>query len=176
MKRSRQDSQLGNQKGMSLIETIVAVAILLIVSSGMLATAIIATTTTDNQGHLAARTTEYAQDKMEQLLGLAYGDSISDTTQMPATSSGGTGLAIGGSANPSSPASLYVDYLDASGNLLTSSGTTAPSNWFYKRVWAVSQFSANVKQITIVAVVASNVGGRGTLVQTTLTALKASPF
>ena len=31
--------------------------------------------TTENQGHLAARTTEYAQDKMEQLLVLAYGDT-----------------------------------------------------------------------------------------------------
>jgi len=164
------------QKGMSLMETVVATAILLVVATGMLATAMIATTTTDNQGHLAARTTEYAQDKMEQLLGLAWGDVTSDTTQMPTANSGGTGLAIGGSNNYNSPGALYVDYLDNSGNLLASSGTTAPNQWFYKRVWAVSQYSTNIKQITVVAVVAMNVGGRGTLTQTTLTALKANPF
>ena len=176
MSHPQVNSKLRNQKGMSLMETVVAVAILLIVASGMLATAIVATTTTDNQGHLAARTTEYAQDKMEQLLGLAWGDSTSDTTQMPTANSGGTGLAVGGSTTPTSPTALYVDYLDGSGNLLISSGTTAPSAWFYKRVWAVSLPSTNTKQITVVAVVASNVGGRGTLVQTTLTALKANPF
>jgi prepilin-type N-terminal cleavage/methylation domain-containing protein len=165
-----------NQKGMSLMETVVATAILLIVSSGVMGTAIVATATTDNQGHLAARTTEYAQDKMEQLLGLASGDSVSDTTQMPTAGSGGTGLTVGGSTTPNSPAALYVDYLDASGNLLASSGTTAPSSWFYRRVWAVSQYSTNVKQITVVTMVAKNVGGRGKLVQTTLTALKANPF
>jgi len=161
---------------MSLMETAVATGIMLVVSTGVLGTAIIATTTTDNQGHLAARTTEYAQDKMEQLLGLAYGDSVSDTTQMPTAGSGGTGLSVGGSSSPNSPTALYVDYLDNSGNLLTSSGAAAPSHWFYKRVWAVSQYSTNVKQITIVTVVAMNVGGRGTLVQTVLTALKANPF
>src|SRR5713101_7883117 len=96
MKTPRQ-TRLKNQKGMSLMETMVAVAILLIVAGGMLATAVVATTTSDNQGHLAARTTEYAQDKMEQLLGLAWGDITSDTTQPTTTNSGGTGLAVGGS-------------------------------------------------------------------------------
>ncbi len=161
---------------MTLMETVIATAMLLIVATGILAIAVLGTTTTDNQGHLASRTTEYAQDKMEQLLALAYGDSLSDTTQIPTASSGGSGLAIGGSTNPNSPVALYVDYLDASGNLLTSSGTTAPGGWFYKRVWSVSQYSTNVKQITVVAIVSRNVGGRGTLAQATLTTLKALPF
>jgi prepilin-type N-terminal cleavage/methylation domain-containing protein len=165
-----------NRNGMTLMETLVATSILLIVSTGVLGMAIVATATSDNQGHLAARTTEYAQDKMEQLLGLAYGDAISDTTQPTTASSGGTGLSIGGSILPSVPAALYTDYLDNNGNLMVSSGTTAPVNWFYKRVWAVSQYSTNVKQVTVVVVVAMNVGGRGTPAQTSLAALKANPF
>src|SRR5258707_15861821 len=92
----RTSMRQASQAGMTLIEVVIAVAILLTVSSGMLAMAIVATTTTENQGHLAARTTEYAQDKMEQLLVLAYGDSTSDTTTIPTGSTGGNSPASRG--------------------------------------------------------------------------------
>src|SRR5258708_15228287 len=132
-KRSRR----ATQSGMTLIESIVAVAILLIVSSGMLALAIVATLTTENQGHLGARTTEYAQDKMEQLLGLAYGDSISDTTQATTATSGGTGLTIssggGTTSDPKRTVALCGAHLDVAGNPLTSRRTTPPSASCYKR-------------------------------------------
>src|SRR6266487_3372098 len=58
------------QAGMSLIEVIVALGVLLIVAAGVMGLAVVAMSTTENQGHLAARTAEYAQDKMEQLLAL----------------------------------------------------------------------------------------------------------
>ena len=92
-----------SQSGFSLLETIFALMILLVVAAGVLPMGLLATKTSENQGHLVARTTEYAQDKMEQLLVLAWGDAQSDTRVFPAASSGGTGLAIGGSANPAAP-------------------------------------------------------------------------
>jgi hypothetical protein len=161
--------------GFSLLETMIATGLLLTVSTGLLCMAVLATSTTESQGHLAARTTEYAQDKMEQLLALAYGDSTSDTTVFPAANSGGTGLTIGGSSNPSAPVSQYIDFLDADGNLLVAVGTTPPAGWFYKRVWQISSPSANLKQITVTAIVASS-SSPAQIPQSTVTALKTNPF
>ena len=164
-----------SQAGLSLLETMIATALLLIMAAGLLAVGLLATTTTENQGHLTARTTEYAQDKMEQLLALAWGDQLSDTTVFPATSSGGTGLAVGGSSDPSAPVAQYVDYLDANGNLLTVTGGNPPASWFYKRVLQISSPSATLKQVTVTAVVAAGVG-KGLRPQSTLSAMKTNPF
>ena len=59
-----------SQSGLSLIETVIAIAMLFVASGGIMSMAIVATLTTENQGHLAARTIEYAQDKLEQLIAL----------------------------------------------------------------------------------------------------------
>jgi len=162
------------EAGVSLIETIVALALLLVSMAGLGSMGIIGMTTTENQGHLAARTTEYAQDKMEQLLVLAYGDTSSDTRVFPAAAAGGTGLAIGGSANAATPVNGYVDYLDQNGNLLVA-GVGVPAGWFYKRVWSVSSPSANLKQISVTATVASSLGRKQTP-SATVTVLKTFPF
>ena len=166
-----------SQSGLTLLETMVALVILLITTVGLMSMGAMATGTTENQGHLAARTSEYAQDKIEQLMALNYGDSQTDTTQFPPVASGGTGLTVGGSSDPSNPSTSYVDYLDSSGNLLTLTNGTPPSNWFYIRVWQISQFSTNLKQITVTARVKVKVGApQGSLPQSTLTTLKSSPF
>src|SRR5260370_9450355 len=114
-----------SQAGMSLLETMIALAILLIATVGLLSMGMAAIGTTENQGHLAARTAEYAQDKMEQLMSLGYPDQVTDTTQFPACnphrtnpppSTTATRLAVGGSSGPSAPVTTpgngYVDYLD----------------------------------------------------------------
>ena len=65
MKRQSQFHSLKSRKsqaGISLIETTMALGLLLVVSAGILGLGAIALTTTENQGHLAARTAEYAQD------------------------------------------------------------------------------------------------------------------
>jgi len=165
-----------SQEGMSLLEVMIALAILLIASVGIMTMGTVAIATTENQGHLAARTAEYAQDKMEQLTSLAYLDPTTDTTAFPPTSTGGSGLTVGGSSDPSSPVTTpgtgYVDYLDISGQ-----PTTATGNWFYIRVWQISTFSTNLKQITVTAKVRRQVGApAGALPQSTLTTLKSSPF
>jgi type II secretory pathway pseudopilin PulG len=165
------------QSGFTMLETVFALSVLLVVALGLLPLGIIATTTTENQGHLMARTTEYAQDKMEQLLSLAYGDVSSDTRSFPASITGGTGLLKGGSSDPAAPAALYVDYRDVNGSLLASSGTTAPANWFYKRVWKVEEDTVNkLKKITVTAITKSAAGSTGRIPRATVASVKTYPF
>ena len=178
---------------MTLLEAVVALGLLLVVAVGILGLGSVAMSTTENQGHLMARTAEYAQDKMEQLLALKYCDASSDTTVLPASAAGGTGLAgcpvpivnpstgtagIGGSSNPAAPVTGYVDYLDNSGNLLTGGAGGAPAGWKYMRVWQIASANADntLKQITVTVKVSTGVGQAGLLPQSTVTALKAYPF
>ncbi len=165
----------GSDAGSMLVETMVAMALLLVVMAGVISMDGIATNFTENYGHLASRTAEYAQDKMEQLLVLAYGDTTSDTRVFPSADSEGSGLGVGGSSNPSTPVALYVDYLDVNGNLVPSAGTTAPSGWYFKRVWQVSNPSTNLKQITVTVTV-SLAFGRLKPPSSTMVALKSFPF
>ena len=174
---------------MTMIETVIALAMLLVVATGVLGLAGIAVSTTETQGHLAARTAEYAQDKMEQLLALTFcdggqnGTSGTDTTQFPAVAGSGatyTGLAgctaagtplTGGSLNTTTPSTGYVDYLDASGSPVTN------GNWEYVRVWQISvpAGSTTMKQISVL--VQANRGvGNGLAPQSTVVALKTNPF
>ena len=165
-----------NDAGLTLIETMFALSLLMIAALGLLPLGIIATTTTENQGHLMARSTEYAQDKLEQLLALSYGDSTSDTRVFPAAKTGGSGLIVGGSFDPAAPVALYVDYLDPDGGLLAAAGVTAPANWYYKRVWQVAVVSANLKQISVTATVKLAVGSVGRIPRATVVSRKTFPF
>jgi hypothetical protein len=158
-----------SQAGTSLIEVSIALGILLTVSAGIMGLFAVSMVTTENQGHLQARATEYAQDKMEQLISLAYTDTVSDTATFPTSNSGGTGLAVGGSSDPGAPATGYVDYLDFSGNPLAIVGGVAPANWYYIRVWQVSNPAGapvhngitTLKQVTITTKVRRGVSGTG---------------
>jgi type II secretory pathway pseudopilin PulG len=196
MSRQRKSIVFRNRQsemGMTLLETMIALAILLVIAVGVMVLAAVAVTTTETQGHLAARTAEYAQDKMEQLMALKFCDNVTDTAVFPAAADGtanATGLAgclnpgnvppqppptplTGGGSNPTAPVAGYVDYLDASGNLVA-----AAANWEYVRVWqiAVPANMPSTKQITVVAQARRAVGQDGLLPQTTVVALKTFPF
>jgi len=167
-------ARLQREDGTTLIETAIASAILLVVMVGLMSMAALATMFTENHGHLEARTTEYAQDKMEQLLVLTFTDSTSNTIVFPAAASGGTGLAVGGSTNTAAPVNGYVDWLGNDGTLL-GGGTTAPANWFYQRVWQITNPSTGIKQITVTSTVRASVG-RALIPKSTVVALKSSQF
>jgi type II secretory pathway pseudopilin PulG len=189
--KNRSRKVRNGQAGLTLIETVIALGILLVAAAGVMGLATIALCTTENQGHLMARTAEYAQDKMEQLLALSYCDSDSDTTVMPTVKGTGQGLAgcpsppasaatgsggVGGSSSPSAPVAGYVDYLDANGNLVA-----AGSNWEYIRVWKVELLSPagapnTLKRITVTAKVKAGAGGSAVMPKSTVTALKTYPF
>jgi len=163
-----------SERGTTLLETMVALSILFVVMGGLMTLSAMSSKTTENNGHLAARTTEDAQDKMEQLLTLAYTDLQSDTTVFPAASIGGTGLAVGGSVNPAAPVNGYVDWLAQDGTLL-GGGTAPPVNWFYERVWQVTQFSPNVIQVQVLVRTRWAFNG-ATAPSSTVVALKSSQF
>ncbi len=178
--------RLGDERGTTLIETSIACGILLVTLAGLMSMGTIATMHTENQGHLAPRTTEYAQDKMEQLLSLAYGDTASDTVSFPTVNIGGSGLVPGGSINTAAPVNLYVDWLAQEGSLL-GGGTAPPANWFYERVWQIACVAATctldpatglergVKQIGITVTVRSGVSGFMPA-KSTVTVLKSAQF
>jgi hypothetical protein len=180
--------RLAREEGTTLIETTIACGILLVVLAGLMSMGTLATMHTENQGHLAPRTTEYAQDKMEQLLSLAYGNISSNTVLFPTAGAGGSGLAVGGSSNTAAPAANYVDWLAQDGSLL-GGGTAAPATWFYERVWQVTCASAayvpavacvdnppaGVKQILVTVTVRASIGGF-MLPRSTVMALKAAQF
>jgi prepilin-type N-terminal cleavage/methylation domain-containing protein len=165
-----------DQRGFSLLETMIALCILAVVAAGVLPLGILAAKMSENQGHLSARTAEYAQDKIEQLVALAYGDTTSNTRVFPALNTGGSGLAIGGSINTAAPSALYADYLDVNGDVMPAAGGP-PAGWYYMRAWQIIQVRANLKQIIVVARVnALAFGGPGLLPQSTVSVLKTSPF
>jgi prepilin-type N-terminal cleavage/methylation domain-containing protein len=191
MKRQRKfflQRKRNTQAGMTLLETMIALAVLLIVATGVMGIAAVTVSTTETQGHLAARTTEYAQDKMEQLLALKFcdgdtsGTSGTDTTVFPAVVGTGTGLAgcsdmtagtaqSGGGLSTTAPTTGYVDYLDASGNLVAASG-----NWEYIRVWQITAQGTSMKQVSVKAQARHAVGTNGRLPEATVVALKTFPF
>ena len=174
-----------SQSGIALLETVIALAVLLVVSVGVMSLAGIAISATENQGHLQARTAEYAQDKMEQLLALTFCDGQTDTTVFPAATTGGTGLAgcngtwpaqtpaTGGSLSITAPAAGYVDYVDGNGNPVASS-----ANWQYIRVWQVTTpVGTNLmKQISVKCQVRNSVGATTLAPNATVVSLKSYPF
>jgi hypothetical protein len=170
----RDPARLRPDAGLSLLEVVIAMGILLVLALGLLPLGVIAVSTTENEGHLVARTTEYAQDKMEQLMALSFSDSTSDTTYFPAPDSGGTGMAEGGSVDPAAPVDGYVDWLAYDGELLHG-GVEAPSDWFYQRLWEITPVAAGLKQIKVVATVRAATGGE-VVPKSTVVVLKTNKF
>jgi prepilin-type N-terminal cleavage/methylation domain-containing protein len=164
------------ETGFSLLETMVALMIVLVAAAGLLPLGIVAFSTSENQGHLSARAAEYAQDKLEQLMALSYGDTTSDTRVFPALDVGGSGLTIGGSVNLAAPVPMYVDYLDIDGALIPSANGAPPNGWYYQRVWQVTSPKANLKQVTVTATVRFTSGAYALRPRATVTSLKTSPF
>ena len=163
------------QSGVTLIETMIAVLLLLIMGAGMMGVFAFSIGTNKSQGELATRTTEYAQDKMEQLMALSYADGATDTTVYPSAPAGGSGLGgvmagsttVGGTTRGAAVAN-YVDYLDASGNLLIGAG-------FYTRQWSITTNAAgNLKTITVAVFASNAAGGPGAAPSSTLVCLKSN--
>jgi prepilin-type N-terminal cleavage/methylation domain-containing protein len=163
------------QAGFTLLETMLAAAILLIAAGGVLGLFSVAMSENAVVGDRGTRTTEYAQDKMEQLMALTFSDTTSDVTQYPTCLSlvqtcTGSGLTAGGSVNPASPSTGYVDYVSANGAPSTSSANAA-----YIREWSIVNDSNTPPQMKTITVVVQALNQGGAIVpSTTLVSQKAS--
>jgi type II secretory pathway pseudopilin PulG len=175
--KRRAKNKAPSQRGVTLIESIVAAALLIIVVTGVMPVFILGFQTTEQQGNVATRTTEYAQDKMESLFKLDFSDAATDTTVFPPSAAGGSGLggimsasSTLGAVPPTAAVASYVDYLDFNGNLLTSSAGA-----YYTRQWSISTDStATLKTITVVVTSVQAAGEKGLAPSATLVCIKSS--
>jgi hypothetical protein len=132
-----------NESGMTLVETMIAMLILL---SGLLAAAqvlAVCVMGSKTYGRDSGKATAAAHDKMEELIGLKFSDIKTDLTVAPPNPATGVGLTAGGNIHPADPVSGYADYLDASGNR-TDSGLA-----LYTRQWQIVDESATSKRIAV---------------------------
>jgi len=167
-----------SQSGVTLVESMIASLILIIVVVGLLPVLTMGFQTTEQQGDIATRTTEYADDKMESLITLSFTDNTTNTATFPA-SLGGTGLGgvmaastTVGSVAPAAAVAGYADYFDFYGNLLTTStGAT------YVRQWSIStDATQTLKTITVSVTSLQKYGVLGIAPSTKLVSVKSSGF
>ena len=167
--RAATSKALRRESGMTLIETMVAAIVLIVGLLALLGILATATAQNWNQGDRGTRTTEYAQDKIEQLLALSFADTTTNTAVYPPTLTGGTGLTPGGSVTPGTLVAGYVDYVDNTGQL-----QTAAAGDSYIRQWSIAvNAGGNLKTITVVASAVSSMGQRGAVPSTTLVSTKS---
>ena len=166
-----------NNRGFSLIEVIISMALLTSVSLGV-AQVFAMSTRMNFVAHGQTSATAMAEQKLEQLRGLTWGFDLqgqglplSDTTSnlavTPPTSSG-FGL------NPSPSDSLeqntpgYVDFLDANGTWV-GTGATAPGSAVYIRRWSITPLPTNPNNTLVLQVLVTPVSSEATRVATAFT-------
>ena len=159
---------LDDARGVTLVETMIAVLIALIGVFGLGSLVFQATATNKNQGTETTRATIYSQDKMEKLLSIGTLSSVSTTnftsctataSSQPAgcnttgiTDTGWTqGLLAGGQLGPlqttcpTSGASVgYIDYLNANGAQVTGAcSAIAAAVPAYIRQWQIVDLTSS---------------------------------
>ena len=161
-------SSFSNERGFSLIETLVATTIMTVALSS-LAQLFLISTKANQSARITTGASVLAQQKMEQLRGLTWGfdtiglplsDTTSDLTVVPELPQGGPGL------TPSPDGSLrrnvdgYCDFLDGGGQSL-GGGSVAPPNTVYVRRWSVEPLPTNPNNTLILQVLVSRWRERG---------------
>lgn len=131
-------------RGFSLIEVIVALALLLAVVLG-LAQVFQYSARANRQAHQLTLASVLARQKLEQLRGLAWtfdasGARISDmqtnTAAMPELASGGSGLQASPPGALDTNTSGYCDFLDVHGRIV-GGGSSVPGDAAWVRRWAI---------------------------------------
>jgi type II secretory pathway pseudopilin PulG len=156
---------IGGAAGFALLETVVAVGLLLAFAAG------VAPLVTTSDGALStartqSATTALAEAKLQQLLALEWGfvvdtggnllpstDTTTDLGSEP-PGSGGPGLYPGSPDTVWNSTPGYVDYLDENGRWV-GSGTSPPPTAVYVRRWAVTSLGTSPADSVVLEVVAS---------------------
>jgi type II secretory pathway pseudopilin PulG len=156
--------------GFSIVESLVASTIMIV---GLMSVAQLFSLSTraNAAAETTTKTTILAREKMEQLrslewgfdsLGLPLSDIATDTSVVPESPTGGTGL------RPSPPGTLsrstvgYVDYLDGAGRSLGGGSAAAPSGTRYIRRWSVDPLASNPTGTLVLQVVVLPYQNKGT--------------
>ena len=154
--------------GSTLVEVLVAT---LVMVTGVLAMAQLISTATAN--NLVARhstvATILAEQKLEQLRGLAWGidaagalvsDLTTDTTTVPESPVGGTGLQTSPSTALQRNTPGYVDHVSAVGRIV-GRGAQAPPTAVYTRRWSVEPALAGADGPLVIQVLVTANRDRG---------------
>jgi prepilin-type N-terminal cleavage/methylation domain-containing protein len=156
-----------HEGGFSLLEVLVASTIMAVALTTLAQLFVMST-----NANTGAKTTTYAavlaQQKMEQLRGLAWGfdnlglpitDISTDLSVVPEQPIGGPGLSPGGSLGTNAPG--YCDFLDKNGNSL-GTGTTPTPGAVYIRRWTVEPLPTNPNNTIVLQVLVTRWRNRGT--------------
>lgn len=156
------------EAGTTLVEVMVAALVML---TGVLAMAqLISLSTSDNL--LSRHSTVaaiLAEQKLEQLRALAWGvdafgvpvsDRATDTTTVPESPTGGTGLRPSPSSALRTNTPGYVDHVSADGRIV-GRGTQAPSTAVYTRRWSIEPVVSDPEGPLVIQVLVSAIRDRG---------------
>ena len=133
-----------NDSGLTLIETMIAMLILMVSLVSLAEIFGIAMVLNKNHGRDASKTTAFAHDKMEELNSLAFADTTANLTVDPPYPASGKGLFGGGTIPPTPPVANYVDYLDQNGVR-----TIVAADRVFTRQWQIIDVNASLKQINV---------------------------
>ena len=131
-------------RGFSLLEVLVATT-LVTVGVTVLAQLFVIAARTNDSAKATTVATVLAQQKMEQLRGLAWGfdafgapisDTTTDITSAPEAALGGTGLSAAPKGTLHRNTEGYCDFVDRDANSL-GGGTAPPASTAYVRRWSV---------------------------------------
>src|SRR5262245_7184423 len=155
------------EAGFSLIETMVATLLLTTAVVSVAQLFVLAT-----RSNLAAQRQTFAatlaQEKMEQLRGLAWGfddvglpisDYATNLAVEPPDADGGVGLSPSPSNSLAANVEGYVDYVDRHGTTL-GGGEAVLANTTYVRRWSVEPLPTNPNNTLILQVLVFSVGDR----------------
>lgn len=174
-----------DDRGGSLIETMIAVLVAFIAMSSVGVVVFSAMVQNKNEGAETTRMTALAREKLEQLLWLDYGDTTTNTTlitdsgwSVGLTSNAATDLdQLNDCPASGSPNEGYVDFLDSEGVPLSGSCSAAIAGGFaYVRRWRITTEIAGppgLKQITVAVYALNAVRAGGQLPVVTLTSYRS---
>ena len=133
-----------NKGGFSLIETMIAMFIMVFALISLAQLMALAIVVNKNQGRDATKATGFAHDKMEELTGLAFTDTTTNVSVSPFSVTASTGLSAGGNLPPTAPVANYSDTLDQFG-----ARTTTAAQIAFTRQWQITNVNTTLKQITV---------------------------
>ena len=157
-----------NERGFTLVETLVATTIMT-VALASLAQLFLISTKSNQSARLTSVASVLAQQKMEQLRALTWGfdtiglplsDNTSDLAVVPERATGGPGLTPSPDGVLRRNVDGYCDYLDAGGQSL-GGGTNPPPNTVYVRRWSVEPLPTNPNNTLILQVMVTRWRSRG---------------